>query len=202
MIKSNNPNRKISNHLQQDVIKISGKTIFINPFLYWRRFDENTNRWLRELGQMSEDQIQSNRNRFYPEIEWADLSHDQKLIKDATIEMFLKTLELISTFHPYLSSGQLLEVERKMAITKKIPFEKWVIKSFAKKAKLLENEKRKFQRERFFSSWTEWLSLENTRQAILPLIVMIFISSFIGWSLGISKNSCNPYFEQDMNQSN
>ena len=202
MIKSNNSNRKITNHLQQDVIKVSGKTIFINPFLYWRRFDENTNRWLRELGQMSEDQIQRNRNRFYPEIEWADLSHDQKLIKDATIEMFLKTLELISTFHPYLSSAQLIEVERKMAITKKIPFEKWVKKYFAKKAKLLENEKRKFQRERFFSSWTEWLSLENTRQAILPLIVMIFISSFIGWSLGISKNSCNPYFEQDMNQFN
>jgi len=202
LIKSNNSNRKITNHLQQDVIKISGKTIFINPFLYWRRFDENTNRWLRELGQMSEDQIQRNRNRFYPEIEWADLSNDQILIKDGTIEMFLKTLELISTFHPYLSSGQLLEVERKMAITKKIPFEKWVIKSFAKKRRLLENEKRKFQRDRFFSGWTEWFSLENTRQAILPLIVMIFISSFIGWSLGISNNSCNPYFEQDIDQLN
>ena len=202
MIKSNNFDRKITKHLQQDVVKVSGKTIFINPFLYWRRFDENTNRWLRELGQMSEDQIQRNRNRFYPEIEWADLSHDQKLIKDATIEMFLKTLELISTFHPYLSSGQLLEVERKMAITKKIPFEKWVIKSFAKKARLLENEKRKFQRERFFSGWTEWLSLENTRQAVLPLIVMIFIASFIGWSLGISNNSCNPYFEQNIDQLN
>ena len=202
MIKSNNSNRRITNHLQQDVVKVSGKTIFINPFLYWRRFDENTNRWLRELGQMSEDQIQRNRNRFYPEIEWTDLSHDQKLIKDATIEMFLKTLELISTFHPYLTAGQLLEVERKMAITKKIPFEKWVIKSFAKKARLLENEKRKFQRERFFSGWNEWFSLENTRQAILPFIVMIFISSFIGWSLGISNNSCNPYFEQDIDQLN
>ena len=65
---------KISNHLQQDVVKIAGKTIFINPFLYWRRFDENTNRWLREPGQMSEEQIQPNRNRFYPEIDWADLS--------------------------------------------------------------------------------------------------------------------------------
>ncbi len=202
MINSNNSNRKITNHLQQDVVKISGKTIFINPFLYWRRFDENTNRWLRELGQLPEDQVQRNRNRFYPEIEWADLSHDQKLIKDAAIEMFLKTLELIGTFHPYLSPGQLLEVERKMAITKKIPFEKWVIKSFAKKARLLENEKRKFQRERFFSGWFEWFRLENTRQAILPLIVMIFISSFIGWSLGISNNSCNPYFEQDIDQLN
>ena len=202
MIKSNNSNRKITNHLKQDVIKVSGKTIFINPFLYWRRFDENTNRWLRELGQMSEDQIQRNRNRFYPEIEWADLSNDQMLIKDGTIEMFLKTLELINTFHPYLSSGQLLEVERKMAIIKKIPFEKWVKKSFAKKARLLENEKRKFQRDSFFLNWKEWLSLENTKQAILPLIVTIFISSFIGWSLGVSKNSCNPYFEQNLDQLN
>ena len=73
-------------------------------------------------------------------------------------------------------------------------------KIFCKKARLLENEKRKFQRERFFSSWKEWLSLENTQQAFLPLIVTIFISSFIGWSLGISKNSCNPYFEQNLEQ--
>ena len=116
--------------------------------------------------------------------------------------MFLKTLELISTFHPYLSSGQLLEVERKMAIIKKIPFEKWVTKSFTKKARLLENEKRKFQRESFFRNWSEWFSLENTQQAILPLIVTIFFASFIGWSLGISKNSCNPYFEQKLDQSN
>ena len=43
----------------------------------------------------------------FPEIEWTDLSDEQKRIKDATIEMFLKTLELISTFHPYLTSGQL-----------------------------------------------------------------------------------------------
>ena len=67
---------------------------------------------------MSEDQIQPNRNRFYPEIDWADLSQDQKLIKDASVEMFLKTLELISTFHPQLNSGQLLEVERKMELQK------------------------------------------------------------------------------------
>ncbi len=197
-----NSGKKITNHLQQDVVKISGKTIFINPFLYWRRFDENTNRWLREPGQMSEDQINPNRYRFYPEIDWDDLSNEQKQIKDATVEMFLKTLELISTFHPYLSSGQLLEVERKMAITKKIPFEKWVAKSFAKKARLLENEKRKFHRERVFSSWKEWFSLENTQQAVLPLIVTIFISLFVGWSLGISKNSCNPYFEQNLDQLN
>ena len=197
MVKQKKSENTLANHLQQDVVKVSGKNIFINPFLYWRRFDENTNRWLREPGQMSDEQIQLNRNRFYPEIEWSDLSHEQKLVKDATVEMFLKTLELVSTYHPYLNSGQLLEVERKMAITKKIPFEKWVKKSFAKKAKTLENEKRKFQRERFFSSWNEWLRLENTQQAIVPIIITIFIFSFLGWSLGVSKNSCNPYFEQN-----
>ena len=47
--------------------------------------------------------------------------------------MFLKTLELIGTFHPDLTSGQLLEVERKMAVTKKRSFERWVEKSFRKK---------------------------------------------------------------------
>ena len=201
MVKPKNPDNKISNHLQQDVVKIAGKTIFINPFLYWRRFDENTNRWLREPGQMSEDQIQPNRNRFYPEIDWADLNQDQKLIKDASVEMFLKTLELISTFHPQLNSGQLLEVERKMAITKKLSFEKWVKKSFAKKARSEQNEKRKFQRDRFIRSWKEWLSFENTQQALLPVIIIVFISAFFGWSLGVSKNSCNPYFEQNLDQS-
>ena len=201
MVKEKSSDNKISNHLQQDVVKIGGKTIFINPFLYWRRFDENTNRWLREPGQMSEEQIQPNRNRFYPEIDWADLSQDQKLLKDASVEMFLKTLEIISTFHPQLNSGQLLEVERKMAITKKLPFEKWVKKSFAKKARIEENEKRKFRRDRFIRSWREWFSLENTQQALLPIIVIVFISAFIGWSAGVSKNSCNPYFEESLDQS-
>ena len=200
-MKAKNSNNKISNHLQQDIVKIAGKTIFINPFLYWRRFDENTNRWLREPGQMSEDQISPNRNRFFPELDWDDLDNEEKMIKDATVEMFLKTLELISTFHPQLNSGQLLEVERKMAVTKKQSFEKWVKKSFAKKTKAALNEKKKFLRDRFISSWREWLSLENTQKAILPVIVFLFISSFIGWSLGVSKNSCNPYFEPNLDQS-
>ena len=198
LVKPKSPENKISNHLQQDVVKFTGKTIFINPFLYWRRFDENTNRWLREPGQMSEEQIQPNRTRFYPEIDWDDLSRDQKLIKDGSVEMFLKTLELINTFHPQLNAGQLLEVERKMIITKKLPFEKWVKKAFVKKARAEENEKRKFKRERFIRSWKEWLILENTQQALVPIIVVIFISAFIGWSSGVSKNSCNPYFEQNL----
>ena len=201
MVKPKITDNKISNHLQQDIIKIAGKTIFINPFLYWRRFDENTNRWLREPGQMSEEQIKRNRIRFYPELDWIDLTQDEKMIKDATVEMFLKTLELINTFHPQLNSGQLLEIERKMSITKKLPFEKWVQRSFAKKARAAANEKRKFYRDRFLRSWKEWLILENTHQAIVPIIIVIFISAFVGWSFGISKNSCNPYFEQNLDQS-
>ena len=194
MIKSKNSEKKITNHLQQDLVKVSGKTIFINPFLYWRRFDENTNRWLREPGQMSEDQISPNRNRFYPEIEWADLSHEQKLIKDATVEMFLKTLELISTFHPQLSSGQLLEVERKMAVTKKKSFERWVEKSFRKKINQASKERNRFARERLIRGWKEWLTLETTHQAFLPFAAAIVMSIFAGWSIGISNNSCAPYF--------
>ncbi len=195
----NSKENKISNKLQEDIVKIEGKTIYINPFLYWRRFDENTNRWLREPGQISEAKIERNRNRFYPELDWSHLNTDEKIIKDGTVEMFLKTLELVSTFHPNLNPSQLIQIERKMAITKKNSFEKWVKNSFAKKAKIALKERRKFQRDRFFRNWHEWFSLETTHQAILPLIIMIFLSAFIGWSAGISKNSCNPYFESSIN---
>ena len=186
---------KISNKLQEDILKIAGKTIFINPFLYWRRFDENTNRWLREPGQITKEQIEPNRHRFYPEIDWSLLTEDEKLIKDASVEMFLKTIELISTFHPTLNASQMLQVERKLSITKKDSFEKWVKNAFAKKAKITLREKRKFQRDRFIRNWHEWLSLDTTHKAILPIVVIVFLSAFIGWSAGISRNSCNPYFE-------
>ena len=52
------------------LVALSGKTIYINPFLYWRRFDSNMDRWLREPGQIGEEQITLNRARFYPEIDW------------------------------------------------------------------------------------------------------------------------------------
>ena len=115
--------------------------------------------------------------------------------------MFIKTMELITVFHPQLNSEQLLEVERKMLIQKKISFAKRVKKSFAKKARIELNEQRKFQRKKFIRSWKDWLSHENTQQVFLPIIVVIFISSFVGWSFGISKNSCNPYFEENLDQS-
>ena len=84
--------------LQKDSITISGKVIYINPFLYWRRFDNNTDRWLREPGQLGEEQINANRARFYPEVDWTFLSDDERATKDAAVEMFLKTLELPRNF--------------------------------------------------------------------------------------------------------
>ena len=178
---------QLSRRLQKDSITISGKVIFINPFLYWRRFDNNTDRWLREPGQLGEEQINLNRARFYPEVDWT-------FLKDAAVEMFLKTLELIGTFHPQLTAGQLLEVERKMAVTKKKSFERWVEKSFKKKINQASKERNRFARERFVRGWREWLSLETTHQAFLPFAAIIVMSIFGGWSIGISNNSCTPYF--------
>ena len=195
MIKSFSNRSRISNKLQQDIIKIAGKTIFINPFLYWRKFDANTNRWLREPGQIPEEKIQLNRNRFYPELDWSLLSEKEKYIKDGTVEMFLKTLELVRLYHPSLSSSQMLQVERKVSLAKKESFEKWIKKSLIKKEKIKLKEQKRYQRDRFFRNWYAWFALEKTQQAVLPIFIIICLSFFIGWFAGISKNSCNPYFE-------
>ena len=106
----------------------------------------------------------------------------------------IKENPLIGTFHPHLTAGQLLEVERKMAVTKKKAFERWVEKSFRKKINQASKERNRFARERFIRGWREWLTLETTHQAFLPFAAIIVISIFAGWSIGISNNSCTPYF--------
>ena len=185
---------QLNRRLQKDSIRIAGKIIYINPFLYWRRFDSNTDRWLREPGQLGEEQITLNRSRFYPELDWNFLDEDQRAVKDAAVEMFLKTLELISTYHPELNAGHLLEIERKMAVTKKKSFELWVEKTFRRRFNQAAREKQRFAQERFFRSWKEWLTLETTHQAFIPFVASIVIASFAGWSMGISNNSCTPFF--------
>ena len=114
-------------------------------------------------------------------------------IKDASVEMFLKSLELISTFHPELNAGQLLEVERKMAVTKKRAFERWVEKSFRRRWNEESRERKRFERERFWRSFKEWVSHETTQQAVVPFVAAIFISGFTGWSLGVSNVTCPPF---------
>lgn len=84
---------KLSRRLHKDSITISGKVIYINPFLYWRRFDTNTDRWLREPGQLGEEQINLNRARFYPEVDWTFLE-DEERITPHILNLFERILEL------------------------------------------------------------------------------------------------------------
>ena len=194
MTVANQVDVQLNRRLQKDSIQLAGKIIFINPFLYWRRFDNNTDRWLREPGQLGEEQIRLNRSRFYPEIDWNLLNEEEVLLKDAAVEMFLKTLELINTFHPELTAGQVLEVERKMAVTKKLSFERWVEKSFRRRYNEELRERKRFARERFLRGWKEWISLDTTHQAFVPFVAIVVISGFTGWSMGISNNICTPFF--------
>ena len=185
---------QLQRRLQQDSIQLAGKTIYINPFLYWRRFDSNTDRWLREPGQLGEDLIRLNRTRFYPELDWTYLDDEQRSLKDAAVEMFLKSLELVGTFHPELTAGQLLEVERKMAVTKKRSFERWVEKSFRRRYKQESRERNRFNRERLWRTWREWIALETTHQALVPLVAVVVLAGFSGWSMGVSSVTCPPFF--------
>ena len=188
--------------LQQDIIKINGTKIFINPFLYSRKFDVKTKKWLREFGQISKSSIHKNRRRFFPEINWDILSISEKLVKDYTIEVFLKTMDLIRTFHSNLSREQLLEIEEQLIYYKKIPFQKLSRQYLLKKERLFLKEKSKLERAHALVNWQKWLFLKETQKLLMPIFGIIILSALIGWYAGISKNSCNPYFESfNSNQS-
>ena len=166
---------QLQRRLQQDSIQLGGRTIYLNPFLYWRRFDSNTDRWLREPGQLTEDQITANRSRFYPELDWGQLDDHATAVHDGAVEMFLKSLELISTFHPELGSGQMLEVERKMTITKKRAFERWVDKAIRRRQRDETREHRRFERSRFWRAWREWILLDTTQKALVPVVMLMVL---------------------------
>lgn len=181
---------QLQRRLQQDTILFGAKTVYLNPFLYWRRFDANTDRWLREPGQLSEEQILANRLRFYPELDGVELEPQELAIKDGAVEMFLKSLELISTFNPELTAGQLLEVERKMAVTKKKAFERWVGRALRRREEEAARQRRRFDRERLLRGWMEWFSLEATRQALLPLSALLVLAGAGGWWIGSHRSTC------------
>ena len=186
---------QLQRRLQQDSIEIAGKTIYLNPFLYWRRFDANPDRWLREPGQMEEEQILKNRLRFYPEVVWDGLSEEERAIKAGAVEMFLKSLELISTFNPELTAGQLLELERKMAVTKKRAFERWVAKSLKRRSQAQRAEKRRFSRDRWLKEWQEWSLDPVTRNALLPISGLVLLAGLGGWFMG-AQQFCRPLILQ------
>lgn len=181
---------QLQRRLQQDSIQLGGRTIYLNPFLYWRRFDSNTDRWLREPGQLTEDQITANRSRFYPELDWGQLDDHATAVHDGAVEMFLKSLELISTFHPELGSGQMLEVERKMTITKKRAFERWVDKAIRRRQRDESREHRRFERSRFWRAWREWILLDTTQKALVPAVMLMVLSGVMGWSLAADRSVC------------
>ena len=185
---STTPDSDRQRRLQQDSIQFGSKTVYLNPFLYWRRFDANTDRWLREPGQLMEEQILTNRARFYPEVNWDLLDKDERDAKDGAVEMFIKSLELISTFNPELTAGQLLEVERKMAVTKKQSFERWVARALKRRLNEEHKARRRFDRERSWLAWMEWLSLDVTRQALVPLASLLVIAVAGGWWWGSQQN--------------
>ena len=185
---STTPDSDRQRRLQQDSIQFGAKTVYLNPFLYWRRFDANTDRWLREPGQLMEEQILTNRARFYPEVNWDLLDKDERDAKDGAVEMFIKSLELISTCNPELTAGQLLEVERKMAVTKKQSFERWVARALKRRLNEEHKARRRFDRERSWLAWMEWLSLDVTRQALVPLASLLVIAVAGGWWWGSQQN--------------
>ncbi|MEB3318390.1 MAG: hypothetical protein VKO39_09680 [Cyanobacteriota bacterium] len=186
---------QLQRRLQRDTIQFGEKTIYLNPFLYWRRFDANTDRWLREPGQLPEEQIHANRLRFYPELDWDSLDFDERQVREGAVEMFIKSLELINTFNPDLTSGQLLEVERKMAITKKKAFERWVERALRRREQRVSRDRRRFDRERWLRGWMEWLALPSTRAALLPLSGLLVIAMAAGWWLG-SQRLCGATVAQ------
>ena len=109
--------------------------------------------------------------------------------------MFLKSLELISTFNPELTAGQLLELERKMAVTKKKAFEHWVGKSLRRRSQEEKAEKRRFSRQRWVREWQEWLADPTTGRALLPVTGLILTAGFLGWHLG-SQQFCRELILQ------
>ena len=183
--------------LQQDIIKLNGQKIFINPFLYSNKFDKKTKKWLIESGQISKSRIELNRDKFYPGLDWEILSVNEKHIKDNTVELLLKTMDIIQAFNPNLSYEKLLEVERQLIYYKKVGFEIRSKKYIEKRNRLLLKNKRRLQRDDFILRWQNWFCLKETRKLLMPIFVIILMSTFIGWFAGISKNSCNPYFERN-----
>ena len=104
-------------------------------------------------------------------------------------------LELISTFNPDLTPGQLLEVERKMAVTKKRAFERWVAKALKRRLQQEVSERRRFDRERLLRDWSEWMVLPVTRQALLPFTALVVVAVGAGWWWG-SQQFCRQQIVQ------
>jgi len=133
--------------------------------------------------------------RFYRERDRDLLNDEERVIKEGAGEMFLNSLDLMSTFNPELTPGQLLEVERKMAVTKKRAFERWVAKALKRRLQQEVSERRRFDRERLLRDWNEWLLLPVTRQALIPFSALLVLAVGGGWWWG-SQQFCRQQIVQ------
>jgi hypothetical protein len=80
-------------------------------------------------------------------------------------------------------------VERKMAVTKKKAFERWVERALKRREQQVSRERRRFDRDRVLRDWTEWAALPATRRALLPLSLALVLAGAGGWWLG-SQRPC------------
>ena len=69
-------------------------------------------------------------------------------------------------------------------------FERWVEKSYRRRAKQEAWERRRFDRDRFWRSWGEWLALEATHHALAPAVALLVLTGVGGWWLGAANSSC------------
>jgi hypothetical protein len=76
-----------------------------------------------------------------------------------------------------------------MAVTKKRSFERWVIRSLQRRQREEARQRRRFDRDRSLRAWGEWIGLEATRQALLPLTALLVVAATGGWWLG-SQQAC------------
>jgi len=74
-----------------------------------------------------------------------------------------------------------------MAVTKKRAFERWVERALQRREREGLRERRRFDRERLLRGWLEWLSLDVTRQALLPLSLLLVLAVAGGWWLGSQR---------------
>ncbi|MFM7675700.1 MAG: hypothetical protein ACKO5F_08955, partial [Synechococcus sp.] len=77
------------------------------------------------------------------------------------------------------------------AVTKKRAFERWVEKALRRREEAEQRERRRFDRERFWRGWSEWILLDTTRQALVPLMALLVLAVGGGWWWG-SQQACGP----------
>ena len=53
-----------------------------------------------------------------------------------------------------------------------------------------QRDQRRFERSRFVRAWREWLELETTHRALVPMAVLMVLSAVGGWSLGAGQGVC------------